>query len=112
MPLLHNIKELHKLADDDGVKTLCANVRKTAGTVAQPGWAPPVPNPNNVQAPQVPRTGQTIPAMCEQRLALAAYSAKIYHSIGRAVNSNSMRRRRLTCFKSHKALIDNHNEPE
>ena len=63
---LDNLEELHELADDEGVKTLCANVRKPAGTMPQPGWAPPVPNPNNVQAPQVPRTGQTIPAMCEQ----------------------------------------------
>ena len=109
---LDNLDELYELADDDGVKTLCANVRKPAGTVAQPGWVAPVPNPNNVQAPQVPRAGQTIPAMCEQRLALAAYSAKIYHSIGRAVNGNVLTRRRLACFKSHKAMIDNHNKPE
>ena len=63
---LDNLEELHELADDNVVKTLCANVRKPAGTIAQPGWVPPVPNLNNVQAPQVPRTGQTIPAMCEQ----------------------------------------------
>ena len=109
---LDNLEDLHELADDDGVKMLCANVRKPAGTMAQPGWVPPNPNPNNLQAPQVPRTGQTIPAMCEQRLALAAYAAKIYHHIGRTVNSNTMTRTRLACFKSHKAMIDNHNEPE
>ena len=96
---LDNLEELHELADDDGVKMLCANVRKPAGTVEQPGWVPPVPNPNNLQAPQTPRTGQTIPALCKQRLTLAAYAAKIYHYIGRIVNSNSMTRRRLACFK-------------
>ena len=50
--------------------------------------------------------------MCEQRLALAAYAAKIYNSIGRTVNSNALTRRRLTCFKSHKDMVENHNEPE
>ena len=29
---LDNLQELHELPDDDGVKTLCANVRKQAGT--------------------------------------------------------------------------------
>ena len=109
---LDNLEDLHELADDDGVKTLCANVRKLAGTIPQPGWQALMPNPNNLQAPQVLRTGQTIPAMCEQRLTLAAYSAKIYHYIGRPVNGTTMTRRRLACFKSHKAMIDNHNEPE
>ena len=73
---LNNLEDLHELADDNGVKTLCANVRKPAGTIPQPGWVAPDPNPNNVQAPQIPRPGQTILAMCEQRLALAAYAAK------------------------------------
>ena len=73
---LDNLEYLHELFDDDGVKTLCANMRKPAGTIPQPGWVPPNPNPNNIQAPQVPRLSQTIPAMCEQRLALAAYSAQ------------------------------------
>ena len=34
---LDNLEELHELADDDDVKTLCANVRKPAGTMAQQG---------------------------------------------------------------------------
>ena len=108
---LDNLEDLHELADDNGVKTLCANVRKPAGTIPQPGWVVPNPNPNNLQAPQIPRPGQTIPAMCEQRLALAAYAAKIYNAIGRPVNSNVLTRRRLTCFKSHKDMVENHNEP-
>ena len=28
------------------------------------------------------------------------------------VNSNALTRRILTCFKSHKDMVDNHNEPE
>ena len=104
---LDNLEDLHELADDNGVKTpLCANVRKPAGTIPQPRWIAPDPNPNNVQAPQIPRPGQTSPAMCEQRLALAAYAAKIYNSIGRTVNSNSLTRRRLTCFKLHKNMVE------
>lgn len=109
---LDNLEDLHELADDDGVKTLCANVRKPAGSIPQPGWVAPNPNPNNLQAPRIPRPGQTIPAMCEQRLALAAYGSKIYNSIGRTMNSNALTRRRLTCFKSHKDMVKNHNEPE
>lgn len=109
---LNDLDDLHELADDDGVKTLCANVRKPAGTIAQPGWVAPNPNPNNLQAPMIPRPGQTIPAMCEQRLSLAAYAAKIYHSIGRDINGNTLSRRRLTSFKSHKDMVNNHNEPE
>ena len=109
---LNDLEDLYELADDDGVKTLCSNVRKPAGTIPQPGWQAPAPNPNNVQAPQIPRPGHTIPAMCEQRLALAAYAAKIYNSLGRAVNSNALSRRRLMSFKSHKDMVENHNEPE
>ena len=51
---LDNLEDLHKLADDNGVKTLCANVRKPAGTIPQPGWVAPNPNPKNVQAQQIP----------------------------------------------------------
>ena len=109
---LNDLEDLYELADDDGVKTLCANIGKPAGTVPQPGWRAPVPNPNNLRAPQVPRPGHTIPAMCEQRLALAAYAAKIYNSVGRTVNGNILSRRRLMSFKSHKEMVENHNEPE
>ena len=109
---LSDLEDLYELADDNGVKTLCANVRKPAGTIAQPGWIAPNPNPNNVQAPRIPRPGQTIPAMCEQRLALAAYAAKIYNSLGREVNATALSRRQLMSFKSHKDMVENHNEPE
>ena len=109
---LVDIGDLHELHDGDGVKTLCNNVRKPSGTIAQPGWVAPVPNPHGLVAPQVARSGTSIPALCEQRLITAAYGAHIYTSIGRTVDSASLSRRRLKEFKNHKTTVDNHNEPE
>ena len=50
---LDNIAEIFELAEDDGIKILCASIHKPAGTMAQPGWVALVPNPNNVVAPQI-----------------------------------------------------------
>ena len=47
---LNNLAYKFELAEDDGIKILCASVHKPAGTMAQPGWVAPVPNPNNVVA--------------------------------------------------------------
>ena len=109
---LNDLADIHELANDDGIKTLCASVRKPAGTIAQPGWVAPVPNPNQLAAPQVPRAGKVIPAICEQRMMMAAYGATIYESIGREITPASLSRARLKQFKLHKAMVDNHNEPE
>ena len=70
---LDNLADIFELTEDNGIKILCASVRKPAGTMAQPGWVAPVPKRNNAVAPQVPRVGQVIPAICKQRLAMAAY---------------------------------------
>ena len=48
---LNSIDELVDLADDDGIKTLCQNVRKPSGTIPQPNWTAPDPNPQGLQAP-------------------------------------------------------------
>ena len=109
---LDNLADIFELAEDDGIKILCASVRKPAGTIPQPGWVPPNPNPNNVVAPQVPRTGQVIPAICEQRLTLAAYGSSIFESISRTINPASLNRVRLREFKAHRAMVENHNDPE
>ena len=46
---------LVELSEDEGVKTLCQNVRKPAGTEPQPGWIAPNPNPRNLTTPRVSR---------------------------------------------------------
>ena len=71
-----------------------------------------MPNPNQLTAPRIPRVGKIIPVICEQRLALAAYGAAIYQSIGRDVEPAILNRVRLREFKLHKATVDNHNEPD
>ena len=58
-------ENLVKLAEDDGVKTLCQNFRNPEGTEPQPGWITPNPNPQNITAPRFARSGQEIPAICE-----------------------------------------------
>ena len=35
---LDDLADLYKLAKDEGVKTLCTNVRKPLGTVPDPNW--------------------------------------------------------------------------
>ena len=111
---LNNLANIFKLMEDDGIKILCASVQKLAGTMPQPGWvAPnPNPNPNNAVAPQVPRVGQVIPAICEQRLTMAAYGSSIYESTLRVINPASLNRARLREFKAHRTMVENHNDPE
>ena len=109
---LDDLSEIGELADDDGIKTLCSSVRKPAGTMPQPGWQEPDPNPNQLTAPRVARIGKDIPVICKQRLTLAAYGAAIYQSIGREVEPGNCNRVRLREFKLHKATVDNHNDPD
>ena len=109
---LDNLADISELSEDDGIKILCASVRKPAGTMSQPGWVAPNPNPNNIVAPHVPRVGHVIPAICEQRLNLAAYGSSIYESISRTIDPASLNRMRLREFKAHKTMVENHNDPE
>ena len=109
---LDDLADLYELSEDEGIKRLCSNVRKPSGSIPDPNWVEPDPNPDGATAPMVPRIGHAIPAICEQRLALAAYGAKLYQSIGRPVVSATLSRSRLREFKNHKSMVDNHNEPE
>ena len=109
---LDNLADIFELTEDDGIKILCASVRKPAGTMGQRGWVAPNPNPNNVVAPQVPRVGQVIPAICEQRLTMAAYGSTIYELISRPIDPASLNRARLREFKAHRTMVENHNDPE
>jgi hypothetical protein len=108
---LDNLTDIHELAKDDGIKTLCNSVRKPAGTIPKPGWVAPDQNPNQLVSPQVPRSGHVIPAICEEHLNLAAYGTSIYVSIGRTIEAPSLSRARLREIKLHKATIENHNDP-
>lgn len=109
---LESIADFVDLSHEKGVKTLCNNVRKPSGLIPQPNWVEPDPNPQNLQAPMVPRAGQSIPTICEQRMIVAAYGAKIYSSIGRTITTASLNRDRLREFQRHREMIENHREPE
>ena len=104
---LDSIASLVDLDPDNGIKTVCANVRKPSGTIPQPGWIAPVPNPDNQTAPEVAKPGLPIPALCEQRLNLAAYGARIYDQIGRDITAVALSRARLRAFKAHQTMVKN-----
>ena len=36
-------EDIANVYDNDGIKTLCSNVRKPGGTMDDPNWVPPVP---------------------------------------------------------------------
>ena len=107
-----NIEDLVDLNEDEGIKTLCQNIRKPAGTIPDPAWVAPVPNNLGLVAPNIPRPGLQIPAICENRLTLAAYGATIYSSINRTYDTASLSRARLREFKKHKEMVSNHTEPD
>ena len=109
---LGSITELVDLSHENGVKTLCYNVRKPAGMMAQVGWTEPDPNPQNLTAPMVPKPGYAIPTMCEQRLKMAAYGAKLYASINRTITTGSLNRNRLRQLQKHFDTIDNQSDPD
>ena len=60
-----SINELAEVYDDDGIKTLCSNVRKSGGSIPDPTWAAPDPNPNAYVAPNVAKPSKSIPTICE-----------------------------------------------
>ena len=115
---LDSVDVLAEMYEDDGdiISTLCRNVRKPAESIDDPSWVAPVgadgvPIPGRV-APQVPKPGQPISAICEQRLILAAYTATIYDLTGRVVTTAILTRTHLNLMKKHKATVDNHSEPD
>ena len=109
---VNSIEDLVDLYDDTGIRTLCQNVRKPAGTIADPNWIEPVPNPAVLVAPRMPTPGQQVPAICELRLNLAAYGATVYASINRDIDTVNLTRARLREFKRHKEMVTNHKKPE
>jgi len=46
---LNDIADLVDLSHENGVKTLCYNVRKPSGLIPQEGWIEPNPKPQNLQ---------------------------------------------------------------
>ena len=100
------------MSDDDGIKTLCQNVRKPAGTIPHPEWRAASSTRQNQLPPMIPKPGTSIPSICEQRLQIAAYGAKIYSSIGRPITTGSLNRERLREFRKHMDMVNNHTEPD
>ena len=109
---IESIDNLIDLYEHDGIKTLCQNVKKLAGTIPNPSWVCPDPNPVGATASHIPTPGHQIPAICEQRLNLAAYGATLYSSIGRVIDTANLTRSRLREFKKHKEMVTNHKKPE
>ena len=88
--------------DKDDIVTLCTSVRKPGGLIT---------DPNNILR-QITNPGTSIPSICESRLILAAYGARMYTMIGRAVTSDSLSRARLREFKLYRDMVDNHTSPD
>ena len=103
---INSAEDLVDMFDDDGIKSLCANVRKPGGTIQDPEHVGPGP------APRIPRPGKSIPTVCEKRLHQAAYGAKVYASIERDVETANLSRARLRHFKMHYDMITNHDKPD
>ena len=104
---LDSIADLAELNADKGVKSMAANILKPGGTMPDPNWVDPG---DGSPAPQVAKTGHSIPTICEQRLILAAYGAAIDESIGRTINSDALSRSRLKEFKEHREMVQNHTK--
>ena len=81
-------------------------MRKPGGSIANPNAA------GAGQPATIPNPGHSIPAICEKRMILAAFTAKIYQSIGRNIDQHTMNRARLKKFEAHQLLIEEHNDPE
>ena len=88
--------------DDEDVKILCASVRKPGGSI---------PDANDATR-TIPHPGHSIAAICEKRLRLACYGAKLYELIGRPIEAESLSRDRLCQFEKHQQTIENHDDPE
>ena len=103
--------------DDEGIKTLCASVRKPGGLIPDPNAPPPAVGRgarNQNQGPQamIANPGFKIPAICERRMKDAAYTAKYYEMIGRGISSDSLSADRILEFKVLKELQKNHKDPD
>ncbi len=86
----------------DDIKSLCSTVRKPGGTIQDP----------NDANRQISNPGTSIPAISEGRLQLCAYGTSIYKRIGRSINATTLSRSRLTEFKYHKEVVENHDDPD
>ena len=93
---IDSLTALTEFSDDD-VTTLCNSVRKPGGTII-------------VNGAEVPNPGQRIPAICETRLRLAVYGAKIYATVGRGIDANSLSAARLQELRQHKATVKGYDE--
>ena len=91
--------ELAKLYDDDGIKHCAAMLKKTGESILDPAWVAPDPNPNAYVAPNVAKPGKYILTICEQRLMLAVYGAKVYTSISRPIVTVNLSKSRLNELK-------------
>ena len=64
------------------------------------------------QVPMIANSRARIPAICERKLILAAYTARIYDMIGRTIDMSTMFFARLNEYKQHKEVIDNYSAPD
>ena len=102
---INSVEDLIDLYKDTGIKVLCSNMRKPKGIIPDHDWVAPDPNPDRRVVPHIPTPGRQVPAICEQRLNLAAYGATIYLSINRLVDTVNLTRSRLRKLKSSKKQL-------
>ena len=88
--------------DEEGIRTLCASVRKPGGTIIDP-----TDGTRRIQNP-----GISIPAIAEKRMKWAAYGARIYDLIGRPITADGLSRARLREFEDHFRVVNEHEDPE
>mmetsp|Transcript_14822 Transcript_14822/g.21197 ORF Transcript_14822/g.21197 Transcript_14822/m.21197 type:complete len:154 (+) Transcript_14822:41-502(+) len=100
---LENITNLVEF-NGDGIKVSCGSVRKLGGTICEPTTS----NPNRT----IPNPGHSIPAICEKCLKWAAYGARVYNMIRRAITADSLSRTRFCVFEELHHVIKEHDEPE
>ncbi len=98
---LKNLEDLLEF-DKEGIKSLCASVRKPGGQIVDPSNA----------GQMITNPGFNIPAICKKCLQLACFAAKTYNLIGRSLSQDALNRDRLKIFEQHYKLVTEHKDPD
>lgn len=100
--------------DEEGIKILCTSIRKHGGLITDPN-APDACGRGrgaNPPPPMIANPGFKIPAICESRMKDAAFAAKNYSMIGRAITRDSLSAARIQEYKILRDLLKNHKDPD
>lgn len=123
---LDSLQSLPDFAEEEGIKNLCATVRKPGGFIDDPNSvaanAAATAYNAGLQANQLPLPvppitkmsdpGQNIPAVCKARITVASQAAQLYRSIGRPIDILSMERVRIDHIRDHIRIVSSNTQPE